>query len=449
MAPEQATGRAGEIGPATDVYSLGAILYQLLTGQPPHRGATALETLNLVIASEPIPPRAQREDIPGDLETICRKCLEKRPERRYATARQLADELERFLAHEPILARPANAWRRLGSWGLRHPWAITALVSCVIVGLSVVTFGLWERTQYLVWLSSLPEPRSLPDTRSILRRELSAWMFFFWFGWTTLTIIGWGDYHLRRSNGGHIGRLRLGICAMLVGGSALMGLGLLAKLISIFVWADVPLALMPIFVVSLLVGLFGSLHLLLQWTWEISAQWAGKAPDWGVLINVARPGPKLAGRFNYDRALRVQMARDAVELKSSASLPVNVTRLVGIAVLVVAAFFTPPGAQPWWIIGAILSFFLAFGLMGMLFPRQFLDGAVDRSRLLVMRCACGVILIVVLAFASALTLLPPDLKASLLKAVPIGAGVGLLPVLVAAGLRRRRERLPETNPEIF
>ena len=119
------SGRLGEIGPATDVYSLGAILYQLLTGQPPHRGATALETVAKVVADDPTAPRTLTPDVPADLETICLKCLEKRPERRYATARLLAEEVERFLKGEPILAKPAGATRKIWSWATRHPWIIT------------------------------------------------------------------------------------------------------------------------------------------------------------------------------------------------------------------------------------------------------------------------------------------------------------------------------------
>ncbi len=148
MAPEQASARAGEIGPATDVYSLGAILYQLLTGQPPHRGGTALETIQLVIGEEPSAPRRLRAEIPADLETICLKCLEKRPERRYATARQLAEELGRFLNHEPILARPVSALRKAWSWTIRHPWII-AVAAAVLLALSTgLAFNLWQRFRF-------------------------------------------------------------------------------------------------------------------------------------------------------------------------------------------------------------------------------------------------------------------------------------------------------------
>ncbi len=148
MAPEQAAARPGEIGPATDVYSLGAILYQLLTGQPPHRGGTALETIQLVIGEEPSAPRRLRAEIPPDLETICLKCLEKRPERRYANARQLAEEIGRFLNHEPILARPVSAVRKAWSWTIRHPWIIAVGAAALLALSTGAAFNLWQRFRF-------------------------------------------------------------------------------------------------------------------------------------------------------------------------------------------------------------------------------------------------------------------------------------------------------------
>jgi WD40 repeat protein len=128
MAPEQAAGKRREIGAAADVYALGATLYEVLSGRPPFLGESYLETLGQVLTLDPVPPRTLRPGLPRDLETICLKCLEKSPDRRYASAGALREDLERFLAGEPIRARPISARLRAAKWLRRRPMHAAALV---------------------------------------------------------------------------------------------------------------------------------------------------------------------------------------------------------------------------------------------------------------------------------------------------------------------------------
>jgi serine/threonine protein kinase/WD40 repeat protein len=138
MAPEQARGRTGRIGPAVDVYAMGVILYEALTGRPPFAGATPETTVAQLLMEEPVSPARLRPGLPRDLVTICLKCLEKDPRRRYARAADLADDLRRFLDNRPILARPVGPVGRTWRWCRRRPLVatLTALLILLTVGLA-------------------------------------------------------------------------------------------------------------------------------------------------------------------------------------------------------------------------------------------------------------------------------------------------------------------------
>jgi len=138
MAPEQAAGRTKELGPAADTYSLGAMLYELLAGRPPFKASNPIDTIRQVIEQDPVPPRQLEPRVPLDLETICLKCLEKDPDRRYASAGSLADDLRRFLDGEPIQARPTPLWERAWKWGKRRPAMVALLGVSVAAALGMV-----------------------------------------------------------------------------------------------------------------------------------------------------------------------------------------------------------------------------------------------------------------------------------------------------------------------
>jgi len=151
MAPEQAAGRVHEVGTPADVYALGAVLYDLLTGRPPFAGDSAAATLHMVLSCEPERLRKHEPGVPRDLETICMKCLEREPEKRYPTAQALADDLNRFLSGEPITARPTGSFERALKWVKRHKGLSAGLfvaALAVVLGVGASTwFGLQAMTE--------------------------------------------------------------------------------------------------------------------------------------------------------------------------------------------------------------------------------------------------------------------------------------------------------------
>jgi serine/threonine protein kinase len=167
MPPEQAKGEIDRIGPRSDVYSLGAILYEMLTGRPPFRAATAVETMAQVAAQEPVAPGRLQPRLPRDLETICLKCLEKDPQKRYASAKSLAADLERFREGKPIMARPVSVFERSWRWCRRNP-AVAALTGglAAVILISLVTMtALYFRAESQRKLTAASELKARKEER--------------------------------------------------------------------------------------------------------------------------------------------------------------------------------------------------------------------------------------------------------------------------------------------
>jgi serine/threonine protein kinase/tetratricopeptide (TPR) repeat protein len=172
MAPEQAGGKNREIGPASDTYSLGAILYEMLTGRPPFKAGSPIDTVRQVIEQDPVPPRQFEPRVPLDLETICLKCLEKDPAKRFAAAAELADDLRRFVHDEPIHARPTPAWERAWKWGKRRKTTVALLAVCASALIGGVLFIIWHNVSLQGKLDvALEQQRLMREAEQIAREE--------------------------------------------------------------------------------------------------------------------------------------------------------------------------------------------------------------------------------------------------------------------------------------
>lgn len=179
MSPEQASGAVDHIGPASDVYSLGAILYQLLTGRPPFQAETPLETLSQLLDSDPLPPRLLNRNVPRDLEAICMKCLDKEPARRYSSAHDLADDLGRYLESEPIRASSVNLLDRV-TRALRQSrheehfrgWGLGLMAFGTVIFLSHLAMFILERTWHDPWVTYF-----LPRTVMFSALLIMLWRF--------------------------------------------------------------------------------------------------------------------------------------------------------------------------------------------------------------------------------------------------------------------------------
>jgi WD40 repeat protein/tRNA A-37 threonylcarbamoyl transferase component Bud32 len=173
MAPEQAAGRSKQVGPATDVYALGAILYECLTGRPPFCGETALETIMQVNCDEPVSLCRLRPKLPRDLETIALKCLRKSPANRYASAAELATDLRHFLDGEPIAARPAGTIARVRSWVRRRPTAAALVAVTFAAAVMLLIAGSYSHAALrAAFLQAQKERDRAEDERRAARRRL-------------------------------------------------------------------------------------------------------------------------------------------------------------------------------------------------------------------------------------------------------------------------------------
>jgi hypothetical protein len=167
MAPEQGAGKSNQVGPTTEVYALGEILYEMLTGRPPFSGPNTLDVLLRVQTQDPASPRQIRPDVPRDLDVICLKCLRKAPSQRYPTAPDLAHDLRRFLEDRPVRARPVGFWERAVKWRRRRPVTAALVASGAALLLLAAAAPVWYWDAYvrvkIEYYANLVKRRGMPE----------------------------------------------------------------------------------------------------------------------------------------------------------------------------------------------------------------------------------------------------------------------------------------------
>jgi hypothetical protein len=449
MAPEQAAARLGDVGPATDVYSLGAIFYQLLTGQPPHRGKTAMETVLKVIEEEPVSPTKLKADVPPDLAIICLKCLEKAPERRYSSARFLAEDLGRFIEGEPIQAKPAGAPRKLWSWALRHPWAISGSASLVILGLGLSTYGLWQKTQYLAWLAAHPGQIPVNYWPVLVDRELpvSTRLILVTIWLTTISCL----INLLLRN---LARVRLqGPRLAFYSAMALTFIGscfyVIAKAVKICVWVDAPIVVTGLIILYLQPFLWSGLQVLWLCIRALLQGQSGVEPPQDFFSITPLAPAELGGPFSIRNSWRAYATRsravglDTLELLRTFGF-VGPMLTVWVALVLVSWWRAPHQMAPWFVSAFWTAIFAHF-VAGLINPRWIVRRAMlNRSTPNGYRFGCAVAVVAGGATYAVLWVIPHSSGPT--ESSLAGLVAGVLLVLVRRNALRRETDAEKSCP---
>jgi serine/threonine protein kinase len=367
MPPEQAGGRRGEVGPPSDVYSLGAILFELLTGRPPFQGDTTMAILVQVLEAEPVSPRKLNPETPADLATICLKCLEKDPSRRYHSARELAEDLGRFLDHEPVLARPASRGRRLWSWARRRPlWMVSGITSFLVLALLALSYWLWTENDFLRWKIDNPDyVRKAGPLTARIRSAQVALMF----GMTQLSLLV-----LLSSRGHklHLAGLKVPsrvLLAASLGCSllAVLGLRYVLLLIEALIWEARPWALYFFFGALFVSGVsVGAVHFL-----AAARGWSTILRGWsGILLQPAEADSRALRELvrQGERAAAIKLYRDRTGAGAEAGVA---------AIEAIASALRPQSVLLWIFVGLLLMSGVITGRFLQLTHSMFTDFAIE------------------------------------------------------------------------